>query len=235
MVAILLGGVFGVWLRRNVPALLPEIPDFRLGRRTAAVSFALFLAALGLSISLAPSITPTASGLASTFYKAGALVFGGGHVVLPLLQNGLVDTGWLSRDVFLAGYGAAQAVPGPMFSVAAFFGAEASLEMPAVIGATIALLALFLPGFLLLLSVLPVWARIVQHPLAARVIAGVNAAVVGVLAAAFYDPVWTEAIGGVLDGIVAMVGFLLLAVARVSSLWVVLWCVAASVTAHLLG
>src|SRR5690606_13998777 len=115
------------------------------GRRGAAVFLTLFLIGLGGSLMLPPSNTPTTAGLAGAFYQAGALVFGGGHVVLPLLQQTVVDTGWVNSDTFLAGYGAAQAVPGPMFSLAAFLGAEAPLGLPSAVGASIALLGVFLP------------------------------------------------------------------------------------------
>ena len=146
-----------------------------------------------------------------------------------------VDTGWVSPDTFLAGYGAAQAVPGPMFSLAAFLGAEVPLGLPAAAGASIALLAVFLPGFLLLLAVLPVWTWFTRHPAAAKVMAGINAAVVGLLVAAFYDPVWTEGVRAPADFAIAVVGFALLAAARVSALWIVLWCVTASIAATLLA
>jgi len=169
------------------------------------------------------------------FYRAGALVFGGGHVVLPLLEHGVVDSGWLRPDTFLAGYGAAQAVPGPMFSLAAFLGAEVSLAAPAVVGGSVALAALFLPGFLLLLAVLPAWAQLARHRSAARAMAGINAAVVGLLAAALHDPLWTQGVLAWSDFAIALVGFALLAVARAAALWVVLWCVATTIAVAWLG
>lgn len=183
---------------------------------------------------LPPSHTPTTAGVAGAFYQAGALVFGGGHVVLPLLQQSVVEPGWVTPETFLAGYGAAQAVPGPMFSLAAFLGAEVPLGLPAAVGASIALLSVFLPGFLLLLAALPVWAWFARHPSAAKVMAGINAAVVGLLVAAFYDPVWTEGVRTPADFAIAVLGFALLAAARVSALWIVLWCVTAAIAASLL-
>ena len=229
LVAIVLGGALGLWLCRGLPPA-PVVQRVPLphGPRGAAVFAALFLLGLGAALLLPAAGTPGVAGLAAAFYQAGALVFGGGHVVLPLLQQTVVDSGWVGPDAFLAGYGAAQAVPGPMFSLAAFLGAEVPLGLPAAVGATVALLAVFLPGFLLLLAVLPVWARLAPRPRVARAVAGINAAVVGLLAAAFIDPVWTSGIRGPVDLGIATLGFVLLAVARVSALWVVLWCVAAS-------
>jgi chromate transporter len=153
--------------------------------------------------------------------------------VLPLLQQAVVDPGWVRQEAFLAGYGAAQAVPGPMFSLAAFLGAQVPSGWPPAAGAAIALLAVFLPGFLLLSAALPVWSRFARHPLAARAMAGINAAVVGLLAAAFHDPVWTEGVRSVGDIAIAVVGFAALAFARVSALWIVLGCVAASILMNL--
>ena len=205
------------------------------GRRGAAVAAALFLLGLGAALMWPAGGPPDVAALAAAFYQAGALVFGGGHVVLPLLQQTVVDSGWVGADAFLTGYGAAQAVPGPMFSLAAFLGAEVPLGLPAAVGATVALLAVFLPGILLLLAVLPVWARLAARPRVARAVAGINAAVLGLLAAAFHDPVWTTGIRAPSDIAVAAAGFALLAVARVSALWVVLWCVAAAVALGAVG
>ena len=125
------------------------------------------------------------------FYRAGALVFGGGHVVLPLLQAELVPA-WLSQDAFLAGYGAAQAVPGPLFTLATYLGAVT--ELPSWKGAIIATLAIFLPAFLLLFAALPIWLHLSRHQAMRRAIAGINAAVVGILLAALYNPVFTSAV-----------------------------------------
>jgi len=235
LVAIALGGILGPWLCRHVATPVVAVFPVHYGHRGAAVFLAVFLVGLGGALMLPPANGPTAAGLAAAFYQAGALVFGGGHVVLPLLQQTVVDTGWVSADTFLAGYGAAQAVPGPMFSLAAFLGAEVPLGLPAAVGASVALVAVFLPGFLLLLAVLPVWAQLAQRSWAASVMAGINAAVVGLLVAAFYDPVWTEGVRGGHDFAIAVIGFALLAAARLSALWIVLWCVAASMVASLLG
>ncbi|UTA56029.1 chromate transporter [Lysobacter soli] len=157
------------------------------GRGVATALLIVF--ACGLVTALAwPSHGPTLGAMTAAFYRAGALVFGGGHVVLPLLQEALVDPGWIAPDRFLAGYGAAQAVPGPMFSIAAYLGAIAPTGWPPALSALVALLAIFLPGFLLLAATLPVWQHVQAMRGAAPMLAGVNAAVVGLLAAAFHDP-----------------------------------------------
>lgn len=228
LIAVGLGGLLGMWLCTRARAPVAAVFPVRYGARGAAISLALFAVGLAASLALPSSPVPTGPRIAGAFYQAGALVFGGGHVVLPLLQHAVVDSGWVGPDTFLAGYGAAQAMPGPMFSLAAFLGAESSSALPAVVGAGIALLAIFLPGFLLLLSVLPIWNQLVRRQWAARAVAGAGAAVVGLLAAAFHDPVWTEGVRAPSDLAIAAVGFALLAVARVSAAWVVLWCVAAA-------
>ena len=128
------------------------------------------------------------------FYRAGSLVFGGGHVVLPLLQAEFVETGLVDRQAFLAGYGAAQAVPGPLFTFAAYLGAVYNASPSGLVGATVALLAIFLPSALLVMGGLPFWDGLRKMPLARRALLGVNAAVVGLLAAALYDPVFTEGV-----------------------------------------
>ncbi|WP_354518295.1 chromate efflux transporter [Lysobacter enzymogenes] len=234
LIAIALGGILGLWLCRHVMA--PKVAVFSVpyGHRYGIVFLLLFLVGMGGALMWQSTSAPTLEALAAAFYQAGALVFGGGHVVLPMLQQSVVDPGWLDADRFLAGYGAAQAMPGPMFSLAAFVGAEVPLGVPAAAGATVALLALFLPGFLLLLAVLPMWGSLVRRPWAASAMAGVNAAVVGLLLAAFYNPVWAEGVCGPADFAIAVIGFALLATMRISALWIVLWCVAGSLVASLI-
>ncbi|CAM3616304.1 chromate transporter [Brevibacillus invocatus] len=141
-----------------------------------------------------------------SFYRAGALVFGGGHVVLPLLEKEFVPTGWLSEADFLAGYGAAQAVPGPLFTFAAYLGAV----MNGWIGGAVATVAIFLPAFLLVLGTLPFWNDLRRNPKIKGALMGVNAAVVGILIAAFYQPIWTSSIQGPMDFALAAVLFSLL-------------------------
>ena len=229
LVAVALGAAAGAALCRDVKPVPGAGLDFRYGRAlgwTLLALFALLLAGLPL---VAPASELLA--VADAFYRAGALVFGGGHVVLPLLEEAVVKPGWISTDEFLAGYGAAQAVPGPMFALAAYLGARLPGAEGGVVGAAVALVAIFLPGFLLIAGVLPLWRAVSERPLAARAIAGVNAAVVGLLGAALYDPVWTSAVRGPLDLAIALVGFTALVAWRASALLVVAWCVVASVAA----
>ena len=166
-------------------------------RRVGASCLAAFAALL---------LTP---GLFGVFYRSGALVFGCGHVVLPLLHDAVVTPGLVGNSAFLAGYGAAQAMPGPLFTFAAYLGA---LSGPS--GAAIALVAIFLPGLLLVVGVLPFWGVLRVRPGAQAAMRGANAAVVGILAAALYDPVWTGAVHGPADFAAAAAGFVLLAVWR---------------------
>ena len=165
--------------------------------------------------------------LADIFYRAGALVFGGGHVVLPLLREGLVP-GWLDDSQFLAGYGAAQAVPGPLFTFAAYLGAGAQPDAP-LAGAALALAMIFLPGLLLIAGAMPFRAAISRSRQTRAAIAGVNAAVVGILAAALYDPLWTTGIASFADALIALAGFGLLVRFRTPPLVVVVASVAASI------
>lgn len=166
---------------------------------TCLAAFFLLLAGLPL---LAGLSTSAVVGVADTFYRAGALVFGGGHVVLPLLQAETVGTGLIDADVFLAGYGAAQAVPGPLFTFSGFLGASAATGSAALVAAAVAVVAIFLPGGLLVVGTLGWWEKLRSSPTARRAMQGFNAAVVGILAAALYDPVFTA---GVLEvGIEAM-------------------------------
>lgn len=225
---ILLGAVLGFFLLRDVDDMSESVLPLNYGRTTGWVlltGFLLLLAGLPL---FAPG-SYTLLDAFGAFYRAGALVFGGGHVVLPFLEQSLVDPGWLSRDDFMAGYGAAQAVPGPMFSLSAYLGAHLPGDSGGALGAAVALVAIFLPGFLLVSSALPLWHTLATHPAAARSIAGVNASVVGILAAALYDPIWVSAVERGSDIVIALVGLLGLYVWRLSPLIIVLWCVLASI------
>ena len=167
----------------------------------------LMLAGLPLLTKLLPN---QSLALVDSFYRSGALVFGGGHVVLPLLQAEVVPTGWVSNETFLAGYGAAQAMPGPLFSFAAFLGASMNLTPSGWAGGLICLLAIFAPAFLLVLGALPFWERLRSNVRAQAALVGVNAAVVGLLLAAFYQPVWTSAIVKPQDFGLALVALLAL-------------------------
>jgi len=221
VVAIALGAMAGWWLcRDSAPAAAPaEWLVVPFSRKAGLLCLVLF----GLLLVLPPLLAGEAGALAmfDAFYRAGALVFGGGHVVLPLLRDGVVAPGWLSDDIFLAGYGAAQAMPGPLFTFAAFLGASIQPAGAGVPAAALALVAVFLPGLLLLLGVLPFWAALRTRPAAQAGMRGINAAVVGLLGAALYAPVWTSAVLRPLDFLLAASGFLLLTVWRASPLWIV--------------
>ncbi len=231
--AIALGALAGAGWGPRLPPPTEALFPVRHGYRAAVVLAGLFAVGLLLAMLAPPGAVPSVATLAAACYRAGALVFGGGHVVLPLLEQALVRPGWLQADAFLVGYGAAQAVPGPMFSLAAYLGAALPLGVAPVVGGLVALIALFLPGFLLLAAVLPLWTRLVRHPRAARAIAGANAAVVALLAAAFVDPVLREGVRSPLDAGIAVVGYVLLAQVRVPAWGIVVWCVAAAVLAGL--
>ena len=195
-------------------------------RRVGVVCLTAFVALLvGLPLLVAVGGQPVA--LFEAFYRSGALVFGGGHVVLPLLHATVVDPGWVSNDQFLAGYGAAQAVPGPLFSFSAYLGALSDPPPNGVVGATIALVAIFLPSFLLIFGALPFWDRVRGSIGFRRAVTGTNAAVVGILAAALYTPVWTSAITAPVDVGLAAVALAMLLTGRVPPLVVVALCAAA--------
>ncbi len=202
--AVLLIAAF-VGPARLAPQQSFSTPTFR----PAWLSLLLF-ASLLLGLPLLAASSPLVE-LFGHFFQAGSLVFGGGHVVLPLLQNALGDS--LSTDQFLTGYAAAQAVPGPMFTLATYLGYVLTPEMP-VVGALIATLAVFLPGFLLLLGVLKNWSALAQRPKVAGAMQGVNACVVGLLLAALYQPVWSSTVHAPLDWAALLVGFFLFKVLR---------------------
>ncbi len=213
--AILLGGIAGLLLCRGTAASTTGHLAFPVSRRAGAAALALFAAILLVPPILAGAAGSQAIALFDAFYRSGALVFGGGHVVLPLLRAEVVDPGWIGADGFLAGYGAAQAVPGPLFTFAAYLGAAMGPAPNGVAGAAIALVAIFLPGLLLVYGTLPFWDAFRTRPLAQAAMRGTNAAVVGILGAALYDPVWTSAVLGPHDFALALVGFVLLAVWKV--------------------
>ena len=210
--AIVMGGLAGLWLCRNGPAATVGHLTFPVSKSAGMAALALFfLLLIGLPLIVAGG-APQGLALFDSFYRAGSLVFGGGHVVLPLLEAEVVQPGWVSKDAFLAGYGAAQAVPGPLFTFAAYLGAVMGPEPSGIAGAIICLVAVFLPGFLLLIGALPFWDAFRARPVAQAVMRGANAAVVGLLGAALYDPVWTSAILSAYDFALALLGFILLTV-----------------------
>lgn len=196
------------------PPLSGEAPMPAVGRGAGAAMVMLAVALLaGLPLAASLSGSP-ALALADAFYRAGALVFGGGHVVLPLLQSALVGPGRLAQDVFLAGYGAAQALPGPLFTLAAYLGAAMPQAPNGLAGAALGLVFIFLPGALLMMGVLPFWHSLRASARARAALTGINAAVVGLLAAALYDPVWRSGIRGPADLALAAAAFLALSYGR---------------------
>lgn len=207
---IVAGALAGLFLCRAGTGAVTGSMRFPVRRTTGALCLGLFLVLLlGLPV-LAAATGSGGAALFEAFYRAGALVFGGGHVVLPLLQAGVVDPGWVTQEQFLAGYGAAQAVPGPLFTFAAYLGTLSAAGPGGVAGAAVALAGIFLPGFLLLVGVLPFWDRFRSRPQAQALMRGANAAVVGILAAALYNPVFTTAITGPGPFCLGLVCFVLL-------------------------
>jgi chromate transporter len=206
MAAIVGGAILGLfWLRYEQPTGQSS-SLFAPGRTNAIISLVLFFALL-VSLPLLAREGSQTLALADSFYRSGALVFGGGHVVLPLLQAEVVDPGWISNDLFLAGYGVAQAVPGPLFSFSAYLGTALKISPNGWAGGLLCLLAIFLPSFLLVNGILPFWEGLRKNRRVREALVGVNAAVVGLLLAAFYDPVWTSGILSVGDFILAAAAF----------------------------
>ena len=206
----------------------------RISRSLAIISLVVFFVLLFGMPALVAATGNHVLALVSSFYRSGALVFGGGHVVLPLLQHSVVPPGWVGNDAFLAGYGAAQAVPGPLFTFAAYLGTVMAPPPHGWLGGLICVSAIYLPSFLLLLGVLPFWDTLRRRGGIRAALTGVNAAVVGLLLAALYTPVWTSAIFGPVDFAIGVIAFLLLVMWRVPPwLVVILGAVAASVAAAL--
>ncbi|HEY0851881.1 MAG TPA: chromate efflux transporter [Bradyrhizobium sp.] len=229
--AILLGGIAGLLLCRAGQASGAShmaMPMSRAAGFVALAAFIILLAGLPVLARLAPS-----SGIAlfEAFYRSGALVFGGGHVVLPLLREAVVAPGWVSDDVFLTGYGAAQAVPGPLFTFAAYLGAVVKGSPSGIAGAALALIGIFLPGILILLAALPFWNNFRKRLAAQAMMRGVNAAVVGILGAALYNPVWTSTVQGPRDFAIALTGFVLLVAWRAPPLVAVAFSAVAGIAA----
>jgi chromate transporter len=225
--AIALGACAGVWLCRGEVAPISGHLNFPVTRRGGIIALVLFAALLLIPPAVAAATGSQALALFNAFYRSGALVFGGGHVVLPLLQAEVVTPGWVSNETFLAGYGLAQAVPGPLFTFAAYLGAVMGPAPNGLAGAAIALVAIFLPGMLLVYGMLPFWEAMRTRPTAQAAMRGTNAAVVGILGAALYNPVWTSAVFTPRDFALALTGFLLLSVWKMPP-WIVVVLLAAA-------
>lgn len=211
-VLVIIGGaVLGLWLLR--PGEAQQTGD--AGRRTGAKTGVLLLVLFAVVLLALPAVVRVVDNeplsVADSFYRSGSLVFGGGHVVLPLLEAEVVPTELVTKDEFLAGYGAAQAVPGPLFTFSAYLGTAMGILDPWWLGGLLALVAIFVPSFLLVWGVLPMWERLRGIAPVRRGLLGVNAAVVGILLAALYDPVWTSAVDAPEDFALGAVAFVLLA------------------------
>lgn len=222
MVVIICSGLLGRWALKIEPAQGQFACSYPVSRRTGSVALMLLVLPLVLlPVWVVASGSPLAVLLEGT-YRAGALVFGGGHVVLPLLQTAVVQSGTVTTADLLAGYGAAQAVPGPLFTFAAYLGALAKGPLGGWLGGLVLLAVIFLPAFLVLVGALPFWEALRHRKALQASIAGVNTGVVGILLAALYDPVWTSAIHDRWDAAMALVAFGLLALARTPPILVVL-------------
>ncbi|MHC1550061.1 chromate efflux transporter [Phyllobacterium sp. K27] len=218
--AIAGGALAGLFLCRNADAQDTHRLGCSVTRRSAIIALILFAVLLGVPPLLPDTLHSQTISLFDAFYRSGALVFGGGHVVLPLLETAVVAPGWVSHEAFLAGYGAAQAVPGPLFTFGAYLGAIVNSSPNGLLGALIAVIALSLPGLLLAYGTLPFWDDLRRRPLAQAAMRGANAAVVGILAAAFYNPVWTSAVFKPSDFLLVTAGFLFLTIWKMPP-WIV--------------
>jgi chromate transporter len=219
--AIVLGGALGLWLCREAPPNTDGNVGIPVSRRVGVAALAAFSILL-VGLPVAQKVSGSSGfALFDAFYHSGALVFGGGHVVLPLLREAFVSPGWVSDDAFLAGYGAAQAVPGPLFTFAAYLGAVVHPTPHGILGAALGLIGIFLPGTLILLGALPFWDIFRKRVTAQAIMRGVTAAVVGLLTAALYDPLWTSSVRSSADFGLALVAFILLTVWRLPPLVVV--------------
>lgn len=210
LLVIAAAAAIGLAAMRPPPDTAHEPLNIPVGRRAGSLWLLLFAVLLvGLPL-LAAAVPSQALAVVDAFYRAGALVFGGGHVVLPLLQASVVPTGWVGNDAFLAGYVAAQAVPGPLFTFAAFLGASMQSAPTGWAGGLLALAAIFAPAFLLVVGALPFWERLRAQPRVRAALMGINAGVVGLLLAALWNPVITSGIRGVADALLAVVALLAL-------------------------
>ncbi|SAM30210.1 Chromate transport protein [Pseudomonas sp. 1 R 17] len=209
---ILIAGMAGLLLFKPAPPTAHDALPVTISRRAGALWLSLFVLLLASLPILAQWLPNPTLAVTDAFYRTGALVFGGGHVVLPLLQAEVVPRHWVSNDVFLAGYGAVQAMPGPLFTFAAFLGASMTQAPNGWLGGLLCLLAIFAPSFLLVLGALPFWESLRRSQRTQAALAGVNAAVVGLLLAALYQPVWTSAIFTAQDVALALIGLVALMV-----------------------
>ena len=226
LLALLVGGLVGFTLLRS-PHEQSSLEQRLALPLSRPVAFALLAVLFGLLLSLpwlSSTTQPVLIQQLSALVRAGGLVFGGGHAVLPFLEQSVVHQGWLGLDQFLTGYGLAQAVPGPMFSFAAFLGFQLEGGLHGIDGAALALMALFLPAFLLIGGILPLWCALGQLRGMRRVLVGINAAVVGILLAALFEPLWLASIRTTAEFSLSLVAFVLLVSWRQPAWRVVLFC-----------
>ncbi len=221
LLVIVLAGLAGLALFRGRRFAGTGEAEIALSRSRGAVAASVFFVLLALGFVLRLSAQPLLAEFAA-FYRSGALVFGGGHVVLPLLEHAIVDRGWVSQPTFLAGYGAAQAMPGPLFTFAAYLGAAMAPAPQRVLYAAVGLAGIFIPGLLAMAAVLPFWGKLRGNAKLQAALLGVNASVVGILAAALVHPLWTSTVHSWRDVATAVAAFLLLNVRRVQPWMVVL-------------
>jgi chromate transporter len=237
LIVIVLGAVLGVLLCRTETPITTtramQASEFRVPRTAGAVALILFCVLL-FGLPALPDIGSHAIRVFDAFYRSGALVFGGGHVVLPLLQQQTVAAGLVSSNDFLAGYGAAQAIPGPLFTFAAFLGWSMSAEPNRWHGALLATGGIFLPGLLLVIAALPYWQALRARASMIAMLSGVNAAVVGLLAGALYSPLWTGAVRSAFDFAIATTAFLLLTRWKTPPLAIVTICAVAGIVESVL-
>ncbi|HMO18507.1 MAG TPA: chromate efflux transporter [Oligoflexia bacterium] len=220
IIALISGGIFGLCFFNSFEKT--ELSDFRENKNRFSFLYLIIFLIILIALPLISKIYPTPTiKIIDSFYRAGSLVFGGGHVVLPLLQTDLVPSGLISNDLFLAGYGIANAVPGPLFTFSAYLGYVFTIFPNGLIGSLICLIAIFLPSFLLILGFLPFWNDLSKNEYVRRAMLGTNAAVVGVLLAALYNPVIKSAIFEPTDLLLAVAAFVMLEKFKVSSLIVV--------------
>jgi chromate transporter len=229
-IAIIAGAAFiGWWVQRPAFKITTSTSSqeitrtFTPAQQRLSISCALLFTGLLVALPLLAAFS-TELMIVDSFYRAGALVFGGGHVVLPLLEAEMLTQGLVSKNEFVAAYGAAQAVPGPLFTIASYLGVAASVDQAPLLNGVLATIAIFLPGFLLILAVLPWWQQIRLYPAVQRAVSGINAAVVGILLAAWYDPVLTSAIGNWQTAVVAVFATVFLMAGRQPAWRLVILC-----------
>jgi len=233
LAVIVLGALYGRVFLTPADKATQQLPVS--GNRVAAVAAGAVFVALLVGFPIAQRFAaPGWLSVFGAFYESGALVFGGGHVVLPLLQARVVPPGWVSPGAFLAGYGAAQAVPGPLFTFAAYLGAAMHGPVGGVGGAALTLFAIYLPSFLLIAAILPFWNSLMRNRAVVAAVQGVNAAVVGVLLAALYQPVWVTAVHAPADVTLVLLAFILLDVLTAAPWLVVVASAAAAEVLHVL-